>query len=43
MAPDAEGTYTARPVRCHACSTRSDAASGFEGNTGGLYWSVDRG
>lgn len=42
MHPDAEDTYVARPLRCHACLVRANAAENWEGRGAGMYWAVDR-
>jgi hypothetical protein len=42
MAPDAEGTYRARPLRCHACAVRTAAVERHEGTGGGLFWVAEK-
>lgn len=45
MSPDAEGSYVAKPVRCHACAEQSRAAKVWADSPGeraGLFFSVDR-
>jgi hypothetical protein len=42
MRRDAEDAYAARPVKCHACAAKANAAAAFEGRAGGVYWAVDR-
>lgn len=45
MSPEAEGRYTVRVLRCHACAVREKAASKFGGarphEAGGLFFSVE--
>jgi hypothetical protein len=44
MSADADGTYQASVLRCHACTAQHDKASGFEGDElRGLYFSVTGG
>lgn len=43
MHPDAEGAYTAKPVRCHACAEQAKTAKAWsegKGESAGLYFGV---
>lgn len=43
MATDADGAYVAKPVVCHGCAAKEDAAANKDhARSSGRYWSVTR-